>query len=464
MIPILYQASETTFASNGLGRLTDCISCIVTEERNGIYECEFTYPITGPMYSDIIEGRIISVTHDNNGDRQPFVIYRRSAPIDGIVTFNAHHISYRLSGVVVSPFTSNTASNVFTAFVSNAMNPLAFTFTTNIATSSSFSFEVPSSIKSLLGGVEGSLLDVFGGEYEFDKFQVKLLSARGADNGVTIRYGKNLTDIEHIIDMESCYGAVVPFWKSSDSSSVVYGGVVTGTGQTNEVVVPLDLTEDFAGEPTVAQLESRALSYINANTPWNADQNLEVDFVSLWQTSEYEDIAPLEKVLLCDLVTVSFPALGTNAKAKVITTEYDVLLERYNKIELGSARLSLADVILTQAQDQQITSLGVNGKVFQTPFEWNDGRTQATFTAKVYKNDEDITSSYPASKFQWYLRTESGDTRLGYGYTMTVTAQRLGYGGTVVGRFLDWSYKTLVDRNDNNYVDRSGNNLVARAL
>ena len=96
MIPILYDHAEKDFTSQGLCRLADAVDCVVTEERNGIYECELKYPIDGLYFEEIFEGRLIGATHDDNGDIQPFEIYKHSAPIDGVVTFYAHHLSYRL--------------------------------------------------------------------------------------------------------------------------------------------------------------------------------------------------------------------------------------------------------------------------------------------------------------------------------------------------------------------------------
>ena len=53
MIPILFGAQEKKYDSNGLGGLSDAITCTVTEERNGKFELELTYPITGTLYSEI---------------------------------------------------------------------------------------------------------------------------------------------------------------------------------------------------------------------------------------------------------------------------------------------------------------------------------------------------------------------------------------------------------------------------
>ena len=351
MKPILYEANTIDFTTNGLGKLPDCISCVVTEERNGIYECEFQYPDTGLRYSDIIEGRIISVTHDDNGDRQPFIIYRRSPKLNGITTFNAYHISYMLLNVIVKPFSASSVSEAFTKFTTQNMNTNPFTFWTNNTRSGNFSLKIPSSVRGILGGVQGSILDVFGGEYEYDKFTVKNHSARGSNNGVVIRYGKNLLGLDQEVDISGLYNAVVPYWSNSDDSDVIYGDIKTATGQTQGDVTVLDLSMEFLEKPTKAQLNNKAVSYLDSNQPWVPKNTLTVDFVPLWQVDEYKDIARLERVSLCDTVTIIYKHLGIQATAKVVKVVWNVLQDRYDTIELGSAAQSFADVILSQASD-----------------------------------------------------------------------------------------------------------------
>ena len=357
MIPILYEKGTTTYTNNGIGRLTDCLSCSVTEGRNDIYEVELTYPITGIHYEDITVGRIICVSHDEQKDIQPFIIYEISKPISGIVTIYCHHISYLLSTIVVSPFTGNSASAALAAISSNSMSTNPFTFWTDNVTAGSVDIKTPVSARAALGGVEGSVLDVFGGEYEFDKFLVRNYAHRGANNGVTIRYGKNLTDVTYDRNDLDLYDSVVPYWTDGEST-VVYGNIVTGTGQTMTLVTPLDLSTEFSSQPTTAQLQAKALTWLDANTPWIPKVNITVDFVALWQTKEYESIAPLERVQLCDTVTVIYTELGVQATAKVIRVVWDALLERYSKIELGDAKASFADTVIGQATSdvQQLLS------------------------------------------------------------------------------------------------------------
>ena len=342
--------------TNGLGRLSDCISCLCVEQRNGKYEVEFTYPVSGIHYEDIQKGRVISVTHDETGTRQPFKIYRASAPINGIVTYNCHHASYALSNAIVQPFTATSVADAFDQLVTKCMTINPFIFWTDNVTAGTMTSKVPASVRSLLGGTQGSILDVFGGEYEFDGYTVKNHASRGSDNGVTIRYGKNLTDIEDTSDISETYNAVVPYW-SDGQDTVVFGGIVTAAGAEVIKAIALDLSGEWEEAPTVSDLESRAATFLSSNTPWIQKQNIKIDFVALWQTEEYKNIAPLERVTLCDTVHVIHPDLDINVTAKVIKTTWDVLADKYDSIELGEARSSFADTILDGTKDALSTTL-----------------------------------------------------------------------------------------------------------
>lgn len=378
MIPILYSPFETAFTSNGIGRLAECISCTVTEERNGIFECEFEYPINGKFYERLLEQNnlIIGVIHDDSKDVQPFEIYRHSDPINGIVTFNAHHISYRLGNVVVDPFIASTCAEALQGLSDNSITRNDFTFWTDKPTSGDFKLTTPDNVRALLCGKEGSILDVYGsGEYEFDKYDVKLYAHRGLNRGVTIRYGKNLADINHTFDASGIFNAVVPFWTDNKGTLVmlpekaiydvagalfkypweetINGEIITDENGNeiefqpfNIVATQLDFSEKFEEPPTVEELRTATEAYLTNNEPWIPHDNIEVDFVQLWQTPEYENVAALQRVQLCDTVAVYYPEMGiVNASAKVIKVVYNVLTEQYDRMELGEARATLAETI-----------------------------------------------------------------------------------------------------------------------
>ena len=384
MIPILYNHSEKDFTSQGVCRLADAVDCIVTEERNGIYECELKYPIDGIYFEEIFEGRLIGATHDDNGDIQPFEIYKHSAPIDGIVTFYAHHLSYRLRNHILIPFHASSCAEAVSMLKAKSMNNCPFDFFTDVGTLGNFDVEYPVSIKSRLAGDGDSLLNLYGpGEFKYDKWNVSFLEHRGVDHGVEIRYGKNLTDITREYDESEVYTAVVPYWFKEDSEgnkTLVtldeYGVIVSEsdavqhvfwTNENDEIIrdeqghpiefasasmiyATLDLTSEFDEAPTQAQLATRAKQLFEAAQPWLPEDNIKISFVALWQTPEYEDYAPLEKVSLCDIVHVIHTRIGVMVDAEVIKTVYNVLLDRYNEIELGSPQASYADEIASDTQ------------------------------------------------------------------------------------------------------------------
>lgn len=347
MNPILYEAGTTTFTNNGICVLADCISCVVTEKRNDSFEVEFQYPLTGSHYEDLTEGRIICVSHDDNGDVQPFVIYGRKALISGLVTFYARHISYDLNEIIVKPFAATSISDAFSKIPTNSINTNPFTFSTDNTSVGDVVFEKPAAVRSILGGTKGSLLDIYGGEYKFDNFTVYNLTARGGDSGVTIRYGKDLTDLSQKVDISKLFNAAVPFWSGNDTV-VYYDGVVTATGQTATRVAVLDLSQEFDTQPTTTQLQNKAQAYLDNNQTWTPNVNLEINFVALWQTEEYKDVAPISSLHLCDTVTVSYPDLGVNVTAKIVKVSWDALAERYTSMEVGNMNQSFASAVASQ--------------------------------------------------------------------------------------------------------------------
>lgn len=369
MKPILYLPAETNFNHNGVGVLYDAIKCEVTEERHGIYELEMTYPVSGRHYSEITYGSIIKAIPFDGGDPQLFSVYKITKPISGKVSVYAEHISYRLSHIPCSPFEASGIDAALQGLKSHATEDCPFTFWTNKSVSSTYKQTLPASIRSRLLGVEGSILDTYAGEYEFDNFTVKLHLHRGSDNGVVIRYGVNLTDLTQEESIEDTITGIYPFWQreeygeSGESQGVSYVELPEKTLYSENAdnfpykrSVVMDFSSEFDEKPTVEALRARTNKYITDNKIGVPKVNLTVSFVPLWQTEEYKNVAPLERVKLCDTVTVRFDKLGVNAKAKVLQTKYDVLKERYIEIKIGETKeASLSDTITSIATNEAET-------------------------------------------------------------------------------------------------------------
>ena len=354
MIPILFKADATNFSTFGIGALADTLSCEVTEERNGAYECVMKYPITGAFYTEIRKERLVKAKPNDTSKPQAFRIYRITKPLNGIVTIYAQHISYDLTAIATPAWTSSPITpqlaieHVFNA----ALTPHNFTFRTDYTQAKEFSVSKPKSLRSVLGGSEGSLVSLWGGEFEWDNFNVIHHQGRGTSTGVVIEYGKNLTSLEQDADITSVYTDLLPYAVITDEDG--NETVITLTEQ----ILPIaetslvqrktlikDFTDSFDMDAVITEeaLRAKAEKYIEDNPLGVESPELKISFEPLWKQPEYA--AVLERVSLCDRVTVRHVNLGVQATAKVTKTVYDSLAEKYVSVTLGSIRNSLIDSV-----------------------------------------------------------------------------------------------------------------------
>ena len=427
MKPILFPATSTSWTSNGLGALSDAISCVVYEERNGEYELTMTYPVGGIHFDEIHDRAIIYAIPSPYREPQPFRIYCIDSPLNGIVTIHAHHLSYDLSGIPVEPFEAGTCAMALLGLTAHSIVTNPFSVNTDKSVTAPYKLKVPTSFRACLGGQEGSILDVYGkGEYEFDKYDVNLWVNRGSDNGVKIAYGKNITDFNMEKNLESVTTGVYPYWSDLENDELVEipGRIIKIYDPTNPTyllesggaylteaedkyltvqtpfnfnnILPLDLSSEFEEKPTPEELRARAEKYIKDNSLGTPRISIDVSFIDLGQTEEYKDLAGLEACDLCDTVTVEFPMYGISVKAEIVRIETDVLLERYNSVEIGDARTSIADTIaklaVNSASKKEVTVSTQKAADYINNtvgiFEWidNGDGTNGGFT--IYETDE----------------------------------------------------------------------------
>ena len=347
--PRLYPPTATAWDTNGLGALSDCISCVVEETLNGPFELEMQYRLNGLHYADITLRSIILAKPNPTARPQPFRVYKISRPINGVVTINAQHLSYDLSGIVIEPFNAPSLASALEGMKTNAVTENPFEYETDKTVISDFVVSYPSSARSLVAGQRGSLLDTYGGELEFDRYQVKLLSHRGKDNGVTIRYGKNMTDVSQEEDGSGVYTGVYPYWYSEEEGSADLGSSyvpVEGEFDFTRILL-LDLTDEFENKPTAEELTQKAQEYISNHDPGVPTISTTV---SWYQSREF-----VENVNLGDVVGVYFSRLGISAKAKIVKTRYNALQNRYESVDIGSVRSSIAGTIVSM--DQGVSSV-----------------------------------------------------------------------------------------------------------
>lgn len=345
MIPILYQTiTEGTVPTDyGLGSLTDCLKAEVKEERNGIYELTLEYAAEGIHAEDIQPNRFIKVKPNATDNPQLLRIYKVGKAINGRFEILARHIGYDLSGKVITGGSAGSCVEACALLQSKAGN---FTINTDKTVSAPFSVSEPSSVRSWFGGKQGSLLDVYGGEWKYDNYTASLLQARGTDRGVYIRYGKNLTELNQDVSIENLATGIVPFFIDTNGNKTVGTKVSTGLVLDVDRDLAIDFSQDVDPEsstPIATQLANLANRYIANNDLTNVFNNITLNFVQLEGLTERVD--------LCDTVHIVYEPLGITATAKCIATVWDVLNERYIQTTFGSAKTNIADTIATQAKE-----------------------------------------------------------------------------------------------------------------
>lgn len=367
--PYLYKADETSFTHNGYGTLTDTIECLVTESRNGLFELNMTYPVDGKLFKEIKEDRLLKCDAAVDLPQQRFRIVTISKPLNGVIAIYAQHVSYQAAYMQLRPnikIENALAQQALERWRDSLIGtPNPFTVFSDLTGSNSTTWTIDKAenARMALGGMDGSIVDVWGGEYKFDNYNIRLLTNRGEDRGLVIKYGKNLIDLTQEASIESTYTGVYPFAKytkqldSGGSEEQImtlsfphYIETENAGSFAHSRILHLDLSNEDWGvdtegnplEPTTDKLRQKAEAYIKANGLGVPKIALKVSFIDLSKTLEYQDIKNIVQARLCDTVTVEFEKLGVSAKAKIIKTVWDVKRERYDSLEIGEARANLA--------------------------------------------------------------------------------------------------------------------------
>ena len=401
---ILYEYTETAFTNNGLGCLNDATSCSVKETLNGEYELEMEYPVNGIHYSDIQLRRIILAKPNSYDQTQPFRIYSISKPIGGLVTVNAEHISYDMSGLPVRGALEHYAwyvKDVFNHIKNNSVYHCPFTFSSDITEEKkSISLSKPRSVKAFLGTDEG-LLSLFGGEWEFDRYKAILHKERGQNRGVSIEYGKNLTDVTQDEACSEMYTAVYPYYyQEDDGLQRLDDDVVKILDTPYKNVYVLDLSSEFDEMPTQDQLRAKTQEYIKKNKLDKPKVSLKVSFIQ-----NPEVIEALQDVRLGDTVGVKFIKIGVDTTSRCINYDFNVLTEQYNSIELGEPTKTIVDTMTLTSSRIDDTQDNLDDEI--------DRATDAEgiLSTRIDKTDSDITLEV--------TRAQGAENSLGSRITLT---------------------------------------------
>lgn len=406
MIPVLYTAGKSAKEITPMGALTDTISCDTKEERNGVYETTLVYPSSGELAEEIQPERIVYVKTNDTDDPQPMRIVTVTKEQDNTMTVYAQHVSYQLNGVVVMPFTASGIQDAISKLASYAPE---FTFSSSNDSDAQFTVSTPTSLRSLLGGMEGSLLDVYGGEYHFDGWNITFDRARGTDRGALIAYGKNLTDLSAENDLSGAVTGVLPYYQDQEGNLTTLDTPITLEHSLSyERITPLDCSSEIEVEEGASQgvIQEALREYGEAwlkNQSAAAADSVTLSFESLYQAGE-DATKALEVIALCDPVTIWDKRYHLKLTAKCITAEYDGLGEKYTSLEIGQTKSSFSSTLQSQVQGVSDT---VNSIEKEYPSRWE--QAIAEVAGKITGQANSHIMLYPMENPQMLIAAEDTD-------------------------------------------------------
>ena len=350
MIPVLFNPYAISFNSLGCGALTGTLGCEVRQELSstGVYELSLDIMATDPLVKFMDIGWIIAVKPNMTDQIQAFVIEQMTKPIDNIISVYATHIAqHRTRLIPISPVNATDLQDALSKIASNSLETNPFSLTSDRSVATAYKTETPRSFRSILGGEEGSLLDIYGGEYIFDNFNIELVTKRGRNNGVQIVYGQSMTsfDMDEEFSFDTSVTGILPYWYSEDE------GLVQGSIQYSDYVnyykyhktVARDYTEKFENKPTANDLNTKAAADV---------QKLGFPFVNLkiaFNQFEEHVQGDVLNMQLGDTVTVINQNYGVNTTSRIVGMTFDVLSEQYEEIQIGDIQKNINEVIADAA-------------------------------------------------------------------------------------------------------------------
>lgn len=350
MTPMLFDADETSFQSNGLGALTDAVSCIVEQEVNGGFELEMRYSVEGIHFELLRKNRIILAETGSSDQPQPFRIYRISKEIGGTVTVYARHICYDLMGIPVAPFSAENAKDAMGKIQSSAVVPCPFALSAEIDAVGHMETAEPKDAWTLIG--KSGILSAYEGELEFNRFSVTLKNRLGKNRGAVLRYGKNLYAFGQDENCGDVFTGIFPYWKNADGTlTTLPEKTVSAEGSFDHVKIKsVDFSTYFDSAPTSEQLREKAADYIRKNSIGIPEVSITLGYVQLSRTMEYPDALP-ESISIGDTVTVIFEKMLVTTTARAIKTRYNVLSGRHESVSIGKVKRTISDTISRQSKD-----------------------------------------------------------------------------------------------------------------
>lgn len=486
---------------NGIGVLTDITDALVTEERQGAFLFTFSYAKPDESRSDYwVQNMVFSGLKKNN------VVKAKANEYDGEQLFRIDEVTLdavtgnkevncvaiaqydlALNTIIKAESKSNSLFAAMDMLLKNAVVPHKFKAWSDVSGVNTYLAE-RKNVLNAIAGSEGSIIDTWRADLQYDNFTVKAHANRGINRGVQIAYTKNLTGLTETTSGQ-IYTRIVPFATVSvkdvlgntDEEVITLKERYIDAPNVKDYPQPMSTSVDFSDKlndvdrPDEAALRKVAKEYFTETKCNLPSVAYEFSFVDLSKTEDYADYALLERISLFDIVTIRHNTYGIDIATDVIKYEYDPLNEWYERIYLGSERYSLDN----QALDDKRENEAIKDKVNGIPNYLNNAINDATIA--ITGNDGGNVVFYPPRQPQeiFIMDTDNVDTakqvlrmnKSGIGFSANGLNGPYGTAWTLDGKFaadyiatgtLDASKVKVFGGSSTSYTSIDGNIIESR--
>jgi phage minor structural protein len=411
--PILFEQNETVFKTHGIGVLSDAVQCDVTEEINGVFELNMLYPSSGKHFKELKNNRIIFADASKELGHQPFRICRVTKTLTGLIQVHACHISYDLGGIQLPPFEVDGITEAFQKLKQYSTTENKFTFQTSLEAEGNINLETPTSVRAYLMGAKNSVLQTYGGEFTFDRFNVSLASTRGTEKGFRIRYGVNMVDLNQEESIENTFTGIYPYYKDANQytdMNVTYdtfnrpeidvsdlpGKILYAEGSfDHQKIASVNLSKYFDDEAPLStdEVTEKAREYMRENKIGVPKVSLDVRFESLRKSPEYANVAFMEDAFLGDLIQVDFVKLGVSSEGRINSIIYDSLKHKNKRVSIGDPKSNITDTFYTMentVKESETNIAGLSKSVAKVEVLSNQNSAKVEILVETNKAGENV--------------------------------------------------------------------------
>lgn len=365
MQPLLYMTKSRYPSAESMiyrGRFNSCISCIVNETVGDDYTLKMEIAAADELAGVVFPQMYVQETANPSDPPQFFEIYE-VIPDNRTVRINAKHIKHCAQNNVIDSrsLALNMQQPLLTPqqhwdeCILNAMFPTNFAFSSNIQTQKAM--DAGYMKVATIGEFLEALQDTYNAELHYNNFSIELLTSRGVRRQLPLRWGNNLSAAEKTVSSEEIKSHVIGFARVKDRATgkeiEILGTtpyeIANHAAVTNklEMVDASELLQDY--EINTADGSDTGVDYVRNVCQVAASMHFKNNSAGQLKTNFTVDIrAQLDEMreyCIGDIVPVIFND-SVEGTAKIVSGEYDSLLERWNSLELGSVKAKLADYIV----------------------------------------------------------------------------------------------------------------------